>query len=278
LPITRIKSSQLLVEPETVIEGMGFRLDDYKKDHTNSLAEMVKKKEIPILFSLFYEHGKKLLFLLKQLEDKKKVEDSQLLQKLIELKIIERTNSHPKLLQSKNINFGDTFEWLVEYLLIHNMKLAANRRCYLTTLIEKIGAQINGADWDILGTFKLNELLWIECKSSHYFKIDDARKFLHRKTVLKPSLAIFLQNTEDDYSEKLFTLQKEYDQMELQFIKVESRNIVGCVQPNIFFLRVNPAKDRDWLKVIEHGILESFYRLHCNVQERIYHTDSCLVL
>ncbi len=272
-------SDTVWFDPKHVLAGMGFKLIVRSSLLDGTPFVNVAFSEWQSIYSLFEQEGKHLIRPLVALlrgEPPDPNLDGRALERLEELGVVESVVGAWRLVCSGVNDLGTTFEWLVASVLA-DLGLAAHRRCHLETDIENIANKVQGADWDILATFKFNQLMWVECKFGHVADIDDIRKFQERSRVLNPDLAIYLLNTDQHYGPTVRAALgggiRNPPRVDVMDVPTQ---VVASAFPNRYFLRVHARQDSRWTTAIKSGIQEVLYRHHARMQRIVYDEKSWL--
>lgn len=117
---------------------------------------------------------------------------------LLERNIVEIKKDGSYRLKKKSVfSFGETLEWFVA-------KIFENEFSAEAMWGVRLKGGISGGDYDVLTTFE-NRIVYVEVKSSPPANVEEREviTFLERAQELKPSMAIFLEDTQLRMKDKM---------------------------------------------------------------------------
>ncbi len=146
--------------------------------------------------------------ILRKIELKEQDKIDSFVEKLIEYKVIKKDLTKSYSMEK----IGNLFECLVSRSL-NEMNISSARDIKIKYPYPENPYDPDGQKYDVIGTLDISKFLWIECKKPLYLNeknplnnvIDKNRiqKFIRRAHFLRPSIAIYLVDTKDDYRESL---------------------------------------------------------------------------
>ena len=174
-------------------------------------------------------------------------------------------------LPGKKEDFGSEFECVVQ-IALENLLIQAKRDAKVVYPFSDRPYDPDGQKYDVLGGLDLSRLLWIECKKPMY--INDTSKplsnviseskvksFYRRCHFLRPSIAIFLVDTKEDYTSLLRSHFSPDFLASGCYVETASKleNVLVRINGFIYFARIQYKKPKEYFEGVKQSISQVLY-------------------
>lgn len=188
--------------------------------------------------------------------------------------IVNRLKEYNIITGELNVNtqlskLGNLFECLVVYAL-HDLKIQSEREVKLIYPYDHKKYDPDGQKYDVIGSLDLTKFIWIECKKPLYINssklnnILDKRnisQFIKRAHLLRPTVAVLLVDTKEDYRDylELLCLKGVIQNNLLTIFKDESSQIMGRYNGFIYFNRVDYGDNQTFIHKLKQSIKQCLF-------------------
>lgn len=276
--MSKISIRQIRLDPEVPLSRRGCEVEEFINVEKSEFWEDTIFKDVPkdnyYFLQFIKEYGQEIFNVIKKIkqgENNFTSTHNEVLVKLQEYKIVEKTlESNYSLLKSID-NFGSEFECFTS-LILTELSIQNQREVKVKYPYKKPNDyDPDGQKYDILAGLDLTKLLWIECKKPFYSKDtvnplqniiskNNIKNFYNRSHLLHPDIAVYLVDTKEDYQKNLreiFTDQFLFDSgCYYSSPNSLSDTIIARLHGFIYFSRVNYTNGKDYYKGLKQSICQ----------------------
>lgn len=274
--MSKINVRQIRLGPEVPLRRRGCEVEEFINVETSNFWDDTIFKDAPIgnadFLQFIKEYGQEIFNVIKKLKQNEESftpTHKEVLYKLEEYKIVEKTLTNAYSLLKNPDNFGSEFECFTS-LVLTELSIQNQREVKVKYPYKKPNDyDPDGQKYDILAGLDLTRLLWIECKKPLYSKDskdplqniiskDYIEKFYKRAHLLRPDIAVYLVDTKEDYSSKLKNVfTNEFINSGCYFeLPSPSDTIIARLHGFIYFSRIDYSNSKDYYKGLKQSICQ----------------------
>ena len=293
MPPSRIAFRSLQLGPEVPLGRRGCVVESHRSNEDASgwddgfFAGAFKRERICDLLELLKDRGEEVFTVIKRIAHDKS--DSPLIfneqqqvsvSKLLELGVIEQAPDGKLSLEFPRGEWGALLE-CATLVSLGELHIQGHRAVKVRYPNRNVPYDRDGQHYDVLAALDISGLLWIECKKPLYLPDNSnllgqtitkefVKKFYDRAHFLRPSIAVFLVDTINDYRPELRTIFSERFRTNsgcYQEFDSPGSQLMARLHGFIYFVRIDYGSTGQYMKALRQSISQV---LHDARKEWIY--------
>ena len=274
---TRIATRQIRLGPEVPLGRQGCLVESSLSHEAPSgwddtyFKHAADERQLPHVIDLLRRRGEEVFTVLKSLlhDPNRSFNASQLetLNELLDLGVVRRDSVNNSVsLTNASGNWGACLE-CATLIALEDLHIQALREVKVKyPYASPSDYDPDGQKYDILAGLDWSRLLWIECKKPLYLPgcanplgsvvaKDLIGKFYRRAHLLRPTIAVFLVDTTEDYRDKLHALfTDEFRESSCAIEPNEAANqLIARLHGFMYFARVTYKSPKDYVSAIRES-------------------------